>query len=108
MDSIVREDSGEIRVGSAAVVRQPKLRSATWVVDVAEENQNFTWSTKGPGYRITAVHLFTPTDAGCSAALELHVSGALSGLIWMLTGKTARRYLDEEAAALKARAEATT
>jgi uncharacterized membrane protein len=105
MDSITREDSGPIEVGSAALVRQPKLRPAKWVVDVADENQNFSWSTKGPGYKISAVHLFTANGDSCNAALELHVSGAMSGLIWALTGKTARKYLDQEATALKAHCE---
>ena len=106
MDSIRREEAGPIRAGSRALVQQPKLRPATWIVDVADENWNFTWHTKGPGYRITAVHRLAPITDGCRVDLELHMTGAMSGLIWALTGKTARKYLDQEAEALKGRCEA--
>jgi uncharacterized membrane protein len=106
MESIRREDAGPIRPGSRARVEQPKLRPATWIVDVADENWNFTWHTKGPGYAVTAVHRLAESAHGCKVDLELHMTGVLSGLIWTLTGKTACRYLDEEAEALKCRCEA--
>jgi hypothetical protein len=106
MDSVKRSDSGPLQIGSSALVRQPKLRPATWTVDVLDREANFTWSTKGPGCRISAVHRFSGGEGSCTAELELHVTGGLSWLIWALTGKTARTYLDQEAAALKAHCEA--
>jgi hypothetical protein len=107
MNAVTRDDSGSIKPGSTARVRQPKLRPATWVVDEVADASNFTWHTSGRGYRITAAHLFEPHDGGTSARLQVTMTGALSPLLWTLTGRMVRRYLDLEAAALKRHCEAT-
>jgi uncharacterized membrane protein len=101
MTSVTRSDAGPLRPGVSARVQQPKLRPATWVVDVVEESRNLTWHTSGPGYRISAVHLLEPTAAGTSVVLRVEVSGPLASLVWLLAGRTAARYVDQEAAALK-------
>jgi uncharacterized membrane protein len=101
MTSVARSDSGPLRPGSSARVRQPKLRPATWVVDVVDENRNFTWHTGGPGYQISAVHLLEPTDGGTSVLLRVEATGPLASLVWLLAGRTAVRYVEQEAAALK-------
>jgi uncharacterized membrane protein len=105
MDAVEHSDAGAVRPGSSARVRQPRLRPATWVVDDVEEDRTFTWHTGGPGYRITAVHLFEPRDVGSSVRLLVVMTGFLSPVLWALTGRTARRYVDQEAAALKRRCE---
>lgn len=109
VDSVTQADSAPITPigpGSTARVRQPKLRPATWVVDDVTEDRTFTWHTAGPGYRITAVHLFEPKGDGTSARLEVHITGAASGLLRMLVGRLTRSYVQQEAAALKRHCEA--
>jgi uncharacterized membrane protein len=101
MTSVTRSDSGPLRPGGSARVRQPKLRPATWVVDVADENHNFTWHTSGPGYSISAAHLLEPADVGTSVLLRVEATGPLASLVWLLAGRTAIRYVEQEAAALK-------
>jgi uncharacterized membrane protein len=108
MTSVTRSDSGPLGPGSSARVRQPKLRPATWVVDVADENRNFTWHTGGPGYQISAAHLFEPTGAGTSVLLRVEATGPLASLVWLLAGRTAVRYVEQEAAALKRACEVPT
>lgn len=107
VDSLTRTDSGPIVAGSTAHVRQPKLRPATWVVDDVTEDRNFTWHTAGPGYRITAVHLFEPHGESTTARLEVRMSGPLTPVIRALAGRTTRSYLEQEAAALKRHCEAS-
>lgn len=106
MDAVTRLDSGPIRPGSTASVRQPKLRTATWVVDDVAVDRTFTWHTAGFGYRITAVHLIEPQESGTSARLSAVMTGALSPLLWALLGRTIRRYVSQEAAALRQHCEA--
>jgi uncharacterized membrane protein len=108
MDAVERVDSGAVRSGSSARVRQPKLRPATWVVDEVEEDRTFTWHTGGPGYRISAVHLFEPADVGTSVRLRIVMTGILSPVLWALAGRTTRSYVDQEAAALKRHCELNT
>ena len=108
MDAVTREDDGPIRPGSTARVRQPKLRPATWVVDRATPDSAFVWHTAGPGYRVMATHLLKahPGDENrTTVLLGVAMTGPLGPVLWALTGRTARRYLDEEAAALKRRCE---
>jgi uncharacterized membrane protein len=106
MTSVTRSDAGPLRPGSSARVRQPKLRPATWVVDVVDENRNFTWHTGGPGYQISAAHLLDATDTGTSVVLRVEATGPLASLVWLLAGRTAVRYVEQEAAALKRACEA--
>jgi hypothetical protein len=107
MTSVARADSGPLRVGSTAHIKQPKLRPATWEVDAVDENREFSWHTGGPGYRICAVHLLEPTLTGTSVLLRADVTGPLSSVLWLLAGRTVRRYVDQEAAALKRHCEST-
>jgi uncharacterized membrane protein len=108
MDAVERIGSGALGPGSSARVRQPKLRPATWVVDDVSEDRTFTWHTSGPGYRISAVHLFESADNGTSVRLQVIVTGVLSPVIWALAGRTTRSYLDQEGAALKRHCESRT
>jgi uncharacterized membrane protein len=107
IDAVERSDSGAVRPGSSVRVRQPKLRPATWVVDDVHQDRTFTWHTSGPGYRISAVHLFEPADIGTSVRLQIVMTGILSPVLWALTGRTGRSYVDQEAAALKRRCESS-
>lgn len=106
MDAITRQDSGPIAPGSSAQVEQPGLRPATWVVDEATPDRSFVWHTGGPGYRILADHRIEPRAGdGSVVRLSVTMSGPLSPLLWALTGRTVRRYLDQEAAGLRAHCE---
>jgi uncharacterized membrane protein len=107
MDEVTRQDSGPIRPGSSAVVRQPGLRKATWVVDEADADRSFIWHTSAPGCRITATHILEPKSSGTGTTVRLvaDMTGPMSRPIWLFAGRTTRRYLDQEAAALKARCE---
>ena len=108
MDAVTRDDAGPIRPGSTARIRQPRLRPATWVVDEATPERAFVWHTAGPGYRVMATHLLKAhkgVEDRTTVLLGVAMTGPLAPVLWALTGRTARRYLDEEAAALKRRCE---
>jgi uncharacterized membrane protein len=105
MDAVTRQDTGPLRPGSTARVRQPRLRPATWVVDEATPDRTFVWHTSGAGYRIVAEHDIAGEGATSTVRLAASMSGPLAPVIWALAGRTVRRYLDEEAAALKRRCE---
>lgn len=108
MDAVTLEGGGPIRPGSTARVRQPKLRPATWVVDEVTPDRTFVWHTAGRGYRVMATHLLRAHQGDedrTTVMLGVAVTGPLAPVLWALTGRTTRRYVDEEAAALKRRCE---
>ncbi len=106
-------DGGTMQVGSRARVRQPKLPPATWRVssvdEASEGKRSFTWTAGGPGMRSVGTHsVAARSDGGTVATLSIENTGLLARLFWTLLAGTTRRYVDMEAAGLKARSEAAT
>src|SRR5690349_14980573 len=97
---------GPLRVGSRALVRQPKLPPAVWRVSVLDDaGRSFTWISPAPGLKVTARHSVSPRGSGSRAILSLAYEGVFAGLMARLTGAITERYLDLEAAGLKKRSE---
>ena len=106
--SIRRLDEGPLRVGSRAMIRQPKVPPALWRVTEIEEGRRFSWVTGTPIARATGRHSVEPTPGGSRATLALEYSGLLGALVARLLDDINRRYLTMEANGLKARSEGTT
>jgi len=106
MTSVERLDDGPLRVGSRARVKQPGMSALVWEVTAVTEGAEFTWANTSPGVRTVARHRVTPTPSGATRiTLELDQTGPLAGLVGLLTGRRTRRFLDQEAAGLKAASE---
>lgn len=103
--SIKRLDEGPLRVGSRAMVRQPKVPPALWRVTELEEGRRFSWVTGSPIARATGHHSVEPHADGSRATLALEFSGILGALFARLLDDINRRYLTMEANGLKARSE---
>jgi hypothetical protein len=103
--SVRRLDTGTLKIGSRAAIRQPKLPPALWTVTAIDQARGFTWVTKSPGVSIAGHHMVEPTPAGCRATLSLDFGGLLGGLVARLTRGLNERYLTIEAEGLKQRSE---
>ena len=106
---------GPIRVGSRAVVRQPKLPPAMWTVVSIDPGSGFVWKSGVPGMWVYAHHSVEPIASSCDmggvcthARLRLHFEGPVSRLLGRLTCNINDRYLAMEAAGLKKRSEQLT
>jgi uncharacterized membrane protein len=103
--SIKRLDEGAFKVGSRAMIRQPKLLPALWTVTDITPGRSFTWENKAPGIRVIARHFADPIAAGSRVTLSLRYEGLLAWLLAWVTRGLTNRYLAMEASGLKARAE---
>lgn len=103
--SITLRDAGPLRVGTRAVIRQPKFPPAHWRVTTIEPGSGFTWVNRAPGIYVQAHHSVEATTGGTRATLTLQYQGLFGRLLASLTRGITERYLDMEAAGLKQRSE---
>lgn len=105
MREITRLDSGPLRVGSTARVRQPTGRPLVWTVTDLVDERSFTWTASMAGIRFAGFHELTPTDSGVRAVLTFVVTGPMAWLADLLAGGRVRGYVDMEADGLKRQSE---
>lgn len=104
--SVTRLDGGELRPGSRATIRQPRLPETEYVVTELEPGRSFTWVATGPGVVTTARHLIEPLPGGGTRVrLSVTQSGWLGSVMGRLYRGLTERYLANEAGGLKARCE---
>lgn len=102
---LLDKDKGPLRIGSRALVRQPKLLPAVWKVTALDPGRGFTWTTGAPATWIHAFHAVDPIPTGARVTLRVEFSGPLARVIARLTADLNNRYLAMEAAGLKQRSE---
>ena len=88
---VERLDTGPLRVGSTARLKQPGQTAAVWTVTALEPERDFTWQTHHLGLRMTGRHLMEPTDTGTRNTLVLDAAGPLAGVFGPLMRSAIRR-----------------
>jgi uncharacterized membrane protein len=88
-----RTDSGPLRVGSEAVIKQPGLPRARWRVTELEEGRAFSWETKVGLVTAIGGHQVTASGPDAVITLTLTQHGPLAGLVRALTGALTRKNL---------------
>jgi len=106
VDRVERLDDGPLAVGAKTRLAQPKLPEAVWTVTELTPGAAFTWTSSSPGVRITASHLIEPTPEGSRLTLAVDLAGWLAPVGWLTTKSLTQRYVQTEAASIKAAAEA--
>lgn len=106
MTTVKRLDSGPLRFGSRARVKQPGLPSLVWQVTDIAEGTGFTWVTRSAGVTATAIHRLEETPGGVRLTLTVAWDGIFAGVVAAMAGKQTRKYLALETAGAKGRAEA--
>lgn len=108
VDTVERLDAGPLALGSRTRIEQPKLPAGVWTVTELSDGSSFTWESTSPGVTVTASHLVEPHPEGSRLTLAVHVAGPLAPVGWLMTRSLTRRYVETEAASMKAAAESST
>jgi len=103
--SVRRLDKGPLRIGSRALIRQPRFPPAVWKVTALEPGRRFVWKSGMPGMWVYGDHAVERTPTGTRATLRLIYEGVLARLMGRMTRDITYRYLNMEAAGLKKRSE---
>ncbi|MGH3171483.1 MAG: SRPBCC family protein [Trebonia sp.] len=101
-----RLDSGPLRVGSEAIVKQPRLPRARWRVTELRPGRSFTWVTSAGGMTTAGDHVVEADGEGSVITLGLREHGALVPLMNVFVGGLSRRYLSMEMEGFRQTAEA--
>jgi uncharacterized membrane protein len=99
-------DKGPLRIGSRALIRQPRFPPAIWRVTALEPGHSFTWRSGMPLMWVYGRHAVERHAKGARATLRLTYEGVLARLMGRWTRDITHRYLAMEAAGLKSRSEA--
>ncbi len=108
MSNVRRIDTGELRLGSTAMIKQPGLPPAMWRVTELEPGRVFTWESRSTGVTTSGRHEVEPAGAGARITLTLRQTGPLAGVLGWLLGGRIRRSVTQEAQGFRRRAEAGT
>ena len=104
--SIVRLDSGPLKVGSTARVKQPRQRARVWTVTRFDPNETFAWQSRILGMPVVGTHSMAARGNGSTAnTLSLEISGVMSRLMGRILASTLRQALATENAGFKQHAE---
>ena len=106
VDRVERLDDGPIAVGAKTRLAQPKLPEGVWTVTELTPGSAFTWTSTSPGVRVTASHLVEPAPEGSRLTLAIDLGGWMAPVGWLMTRSLTQRYVQTEAASIKAAAEA--
>ena len=98
-------DKGPLRIGSRALIRQPRFPPAVWKVTALEPGRRFVWRSGMPGMWVYGDHSVELTPTGTRATLRLTYEGLLARLMGRMTRGITLRYLNMEASGLKRRSE---
>jgi hypothetical protein len=102
-------DGTDLQMGYRFRIKQPGLPAVVWRISTVRDGESFTYETTSPGVRTTAFHRVAANPDGTTQiTIGIEQSGPLSGVVHGLLGRKTRRYLQMEAAGLRAASEAAT
>jgi uncharacterized membrane protein len=104
--SVRRLDSGPLRVGSEAILKQPSLPSARWRVTELEPDRSFVWETRNGGVTTVGDHRVEPDGPGSKITITLRTHGPLAGVVDLLVAGVARRHVAMELEGFRSAADA--
>jgi hypothetical protein len=104
MSTVQGRESPALRLGAVFDNRQPRLRSATWVVTALDPPRHFQWVSRSTGLYVRADHVVQVCGpAACRLLLRIGFAGLLALLAGRLGRALTQAYLQQECASFKVR-----
>ena len=101
MEKIIREDSGDFKVGSTALIKQKLMPQIRWRVTELTPNQSFSWKAQVLGIHMVASHSLAPREGGVVSILKVEMTGWMTNLFGFLMKGPVRKALEDENLGLK-------
>lgn len=103
---IVGLDGPELAVGKRFEIKQPRMPKLVWEVTELAPGSSWTWVQRSlGGQTVASHHVIAESDNRTQVRQQLDQGGPIGALVGLLMRGMTRRYLDLEAAGLKARSE---
>jgi uncharacterized membrane protein len=103
---LIALDGPGIALGKRFEIKQPRMPKLIWEVTEVEPGTSWTWVQRSPGGLTVARHNVIPKSSERSLVRQLiDQRGPIGVLVALLMRRMTKRYLELEAAGLKARSE---
>lgn len=102
-------DGPEIAVGKRFEIKQPRMPRLVWEITEADPGTSWTWVQRSPGGLTVATHeVIGSADGRTRVRQQIDQRGPVGAAVGILMRRMTKRYLEMEAAGLKARCEQAT
>jgi uncharacterized membrane protein len=99
-------DGPGIAVGKRFEIKQPRMPKLVWEVTDVTPGASWTWVQRSPGGLTLARHdVIAESDLHTKVRMQVDQRGPVGALVGLLMRGMTKRYLELEAAGLKARSE---
>jgi uncharacterized membrane protein len=103
---LVPLDGQGIAVGRRFEIKQPRMPKLVWEVTDMRPGASWTWAQRSPGGLTLARHdVLAESDGRTLVRQQIDQRGPVGALVGLLMRRMTKRYLEIEAAGLKARSE---
>ena len=100
-------DSPPFRIGARVRISQPRAPRQIWTISDLQEGRTFSWEARSLGVRSIAGHAVERVGEGSEVTVSIRQSGVGAHLLGLWLRRVTARYLEIEAAGLKARCESS-
>jgi len=81
METIRREDTGDFKLGSSALIKQKQMAETRWTVTEIDPGHRFTWQARSLGIDMIATHSIVPGESAVTSILRIEMDGLLIKLL---------------------------
>jgi uncharacterized protein YndB with AHSA1/START domain len=101
MERIRREDSGDLKLGSSALIKQKQMPETRWTVTEINPGHSFSWEASVMGMNMIATHIIAPGERAVTNLLRIEMDGLTIKLLGLIIKPLVAYSLKEENQGLK-------
>ena len=101
METIRREDSGDFKPGSSALIKQKQMPETRWTVTEMNPGHHFTWHARVFGIEMIATHIVLPGERAVTSLLRIEMDGITIKLLGFIIRPLVKKALKDENKGLK-------